>query len=175
MANRSTLDRSEATTRRTYKSNRANRKNYCRIKRTKTTIKGGAVMAVQTDEEWFLEHFGRLTKDHQKQIKTIGLKFKKYWKLIETFHVSPQVQSKSYDPKEEPHFYVEVKDPSKIHKVEEVCFYCYADRIEVKNYFDFDQSNEYWLDHYTMTIENFFKYLDQLPKGFHHFAECTND
>jgi len=26
-----------------------------------------------------------------------------------------------------------------------------------------------------MTIENFFKYLDQLPKGFHHFAECTNE
>ena len=131
-------------------------------------------MKKQTDKEWFLEHFGTLTKDHQQQLETIGMRFRKYWKLIETFHVSPQVQSKSYDPKEEPHFYVEVKDPSKIHKVEEVCFYCYADRIEVKNYFDFDQSNEYWLDQYTMTIENFFKYLDQLPKGFHFFAECTN-
>ena len=132
-------------------------------------------MKTQTDKEWFLEHFGTLTKDHQQQLETIGMRCRNYWKLIETFHVSPQVQSKSYDPKEEPHFYVEVKDPSKIHKVEEVCFYCYKDRIEVKNYFDFDQSNEYWLDQYTMTIENFFKYLDQLPKGFHHFAECTNE
>lgn len=131
-------------------------------------------MKTQTDKEWFLEHFGTLTKDHQEQLETIGTRFRNYWKLIETFHVSPQVQAKSFDPNEEPYFYVEVKDPSKIHKVEEVCFYCYADRIEVKNYFDFDQSNEYWLDEYKMTIENFFKYLDQLPKGFHHFAECIN-
>ncbi len=47
MANRSTLDRSEATTRRTYKSNSTNRKNYCRTKRVKESITGGAVMNKQ--------------------------------------------------------------------------------------------------------------------------------
>ena len=39
-------------------------------------------MKTQTDKEWFLEHFGTLTKDQQPQLETIGMRFRKYWKLI---------------------------------------------------------------------------------------------
>ena len=35
-------------------------------------------MKKQTDKEWFLEHFGTLTKDHQQQLETIGMRFRNY-------------------------------------------------------------------------------------------------
>jgi len=142
----------------------------------------------KTDKEWFLEHFGKLTKDHQQKLETIAIRFRKYWRLVEKekVYVSTWRSEEeecfyvTWDSKHEPYFDVEIKDPSKIYKVEKVRFLCYADRIEVIDSFGSFNPVErsaiiYKSDKYTMTIENFFKYLDQLTKGPRYFAECTNE
>ena len=105
------------------------------------------------------------------KLKPLVDKYSKYYDLFTSNGCTPQKGSTDYDPKEEPEFSFTVNDPTDAQN-DQVYFSVTEQGVKINYLFDFNpktREHEYYEEHF-MTHENCFKYLDQLPRGWHMFT-----
>ena len=112
--------------------------------------------------EFIKEH---CTLEVQKEIEPLIEMYSKYNDLMTSSCISPQKQAKKQY--EEPQITFTVNDPTD-NKEDEVIFTATKRGVDVC--FIFNLSGEPFREDYFMTHENCFKYLAQLPRGWHMFT-----
>ena len=105
----------------------------------------------------------------QIEIEPLIRKYSKYYDLMDSFSVNPQQHQTNNDVNPEISF--TVNDPTDS-KGDEVWFTVTKQGVKIDYLFDNGREEHF------MTHENCFKYLDQLPRGWHLFTtveDVTNE